>query len=92
MSAEAAAPPEGAVTYISLPQADLVAALERYLERARCGEILSFVGVMLPHQGEEFVMAMDGLWTIEALGHIGALSVMQGMMATMVANEGVYEE
>ena len=67
----------GQVIYISAPQADLVKALEGYLEMARTGVLLSFVGVGLEGQDDDLLVALHGQWHIEKHNHAGALAMLQ---------------
>ena len=80
------------VIYISAPQADLVKALEGYLEMARTGVLLSFVGVGLEGQDDDLLVALHGQWHIEKHNHVGALAMLQQFLLGHAVEEAFPDE
>ena len=80
------------VIYISAPQADLVKALEGYLEMARTGVLLSFVGVGLEGQDDDLLVALHGQWHIEKHNHAGALAMLQQFLLGHAVEEAFPDE
>ena len=82
----------GQVIYISAPQADLVKALEGYLEMARTGVLLSFVGVGLEGQDDDLLVALHGQWHIEKHNHVGVLAMLQQLLLEHAIEEAFPDE